>query len=133
MEGNENKLAELLVRRLAEFMAEIMAEFRDLKRLVEDQAQESEFVTPAQAAIKLKRAVWTVQQYLRTGALRGQRSGARSGRFERWVIHVNEIERFKKEGPYRDGEAPGAAPVPSRPRNPPNSPTIRKRPEWPVA
>ncbi len=87
MEGNERTLHEILT------------ELRELKSIVVGQLQQSEYVTPAEAAQKLGRAVWTVQQYLRTGALRGERSGARSGPFGRWVIHVDELDRFKLRRP----------------------------------
>lgn len=115
----------------------VLRELRELRESIDRLVPQKLYYNSAETAQILGKALWTTLQYLRTGALRGERSRAKAGPFNKWVVARIEIERFLQEGPYhygevsdeRDGEAPGAAGCPVRPKNSPKAPPTRRQPE----
>ena len=86
---------------MEERLNEIEKRLNILLGLVERMATNKTHYTTAEAAKRLGRANFTVQQYCRKGAILAQKSSARRGRFERWVIEHAEICRFEREGPRK--------------------------------
>jgi hypothetical protein len=61
------------------------------------------FLNTQQAAKRLRLSLFRVQQLCREGQLRAEkRLNALRGPHAEWVISVEEISRFEREGPYRN-------------------------------
>jgi hypothetical protein len=70
--------------------------------LLEGLASHKAHLTTAQAAKRLGKAEFTIQQYCRQGILKAEKSNALRGPYATWVIPYDEVCRFEREGPRRD-------------------------------
>ena len=69
--------------------------------MLDEHTRHKTHLTTAQAAKRLGKAEFTVQQYCRRGILKAEKSNALRGPYATWVIPYDEVCRFEREGPLR--------------------------------
>jgi hypothetical protein len=138
---------------------DIVARLARIELLLEQLAgrtMEKTWYTVEEFAVLTDREPFTVREWCRRQRINAAKSSSKCGPYAKYVISHQEYLRYIQEGllpvhgprgyvsrPYhnrredesdlgRDGEAPGANPVPKTPKNSPKGPPAARQREWPL-
>ena len=121
---------------MQEDVVEILRLIRLMLNLLKEQSMQKPYFTVEEFSELVRRAPFTVRSWCWTGRIRAEKLNTKSGPHARWVIPFSEYERYLKfgllpiqrlkQGPDWEGDAPGAAAFPVRPKDSPKSPSIRR-------